>query len=364
MKSIWLILQDGTRFEGESFGAPLTTSGEVVFSTGMVGYGETMTDPSYEGQILCFTYPMIGNYGVPSKTSQSLVQSPFESLKIHIKGLILSEYSEDFSHWSARISLHQWMLEQNIPGICGIDTRELTILLRNKGSMLGAIVQENTDLTPHFYNPNQDNLAAKVTSPSIQIFLPEEKPRATVLLVDCGSKSNILRSLLKRGAKVVSVPFDYDFLQPRFKEEVSNYQGIVVSNGPGDPCLFDGVVTRLRKAIEESIPMMGICLGHQLMARAAGAKTYKLKYGHRSHNQPCLMEGSNRCFITSQNHGFAVDPLSLEKDWKPYFTNVNDGTNEGIRHASKPIFSVQFHPEAAPGPQDTSFLFDNFLESL
>jgi len=364
MKQSWLILQDGTRFEGESFGASLPTSGEVVFSTGMVGYGETMTDPSYEGQILCFTYPMIGNYGVPSRTSQSLIQSPFESWKIHIRGLILSEYSEDFSHWSARISLHQWMQEQNIPGICGIDTRALTILLRNKGSMLGAIVQDTPLTPPSFNNPNEENLAAKVTSPAVQIFLPEEKPKSTVLLIDCGSKSNILRSLLKRGTKVVSVPFDYDFLSQRFQEEVSSFQGIVVSNGPGNPQLFDTVVDRLREAIDQNIPMMGICLGHQLIARAAGAKTYKLKYGHRSHNQPCRMEGSQRCFITSQNHGFAVDIESLEKDWLPFFTNVNDGTNEGIRHSTKPVFSVQFHPEAAPGPQDTSFLFDNFLENL
>jgi carbamoyl-phosphate synthase small subunit len=330
----------------------------------MVGYGETMTDPSYEGQILCFTYPMIGNYGVPKSLSQSLVNSPFESWKIHVRGLILSEYSEDFSHWSARISLHQWMQEQNIPGISGIDTRALTILLRDRGSMLGSIVQEAPMAPPLFQDPNQENLAAKVTSPAIQVFLPEGEPRFTLLLIDCGSKSNILRSLLKRGVKVVSVPYDYDFLHPRFLRDVCTFDGIIVSNGPGNPELFEDVVLRLRKIIEDGIPTMGICLGHQLIARAAGAKTFKLKFGHRSHNQPCMMEGTERCFITSQNHGYAVDIDSLPTGWKPFFTNLNDGTNEGIKHEEKPIFSVQFHPEAAPGPQDTRFLFDDFLEML
>ena len=360
----WLILENGTLLSGWSFGASVETSGEVVFSTGMVGYGETMTDPSYYGQILCFTYPMIGNYGVPQRTSQSLVQSPFESQNIHLKGLVISEYSQDFSHWRAGQSLHKWMVCQNIPGIHGIDTRELTQILREEGSMTGAIVHEFPKVKPEFYNPNQQNLAREVTSPAVQVFLPEEEPDYTILLIDCGSKSNILRSLLKRRLKVVSIPFDYDYHNLRFKKEISDFDGILVSNGPGNPEHLDSVVGNLKKSIEKETPMMGICLGHQLIARAAGAKTYKLKFGHRSHNQPCRLVGSNRCYITSQNHGYAVENESIPEDWRPLFVNANDGTNEGICHKYLPVFSVQFHPEAAPGPQDTAFLFDRFIKSL
>ena len=361
----WLVLQTGDIFEGSAFGAHNSqSSGEVVFSTGMVGYGETMTDPSYSGQILCFTYPMIGNYGVPNNVSQDLVKSPFESKDIHLKGLIISELSEDFSHWNADQSLDYWMKQQNIPGIHGIDTRALTILLREKGSMLGAICHEYPKFLPDFFDPGQMNLASKVTSPSIQIFLPDGSIQKTVLLIDCGSKSNILRSLLRRNLKVISIPYHYDYHSHRFEAEVSSYDGIVVSNGPGNPDNLDHVVENIKHSYEKKTPMMGICLGHQLMAKAAGANTYKLKYGHRSHNQPCVLEGTQKCFITSQNHGYAVDDDSLPSDWKPLFRNQNDQTNEGICHQSDPFFSVQFHPEAAPGPQDTSFLFDDFVKLM
>ena len=351
-----IALEDGTVYRGQVFGHRGHVTGEAVFNTSMTGYQEILTDPSYYQQIVTMTSSQIGNYGVNSEDVESATPK--------VQGLIVREFSKIHSNWRSEGNLSDYLETHKIPGLAEIDTRALTILLRNKGSMLGAIVQDTPLTPPSFNNPNEENLAAKVTSPAVQIFLPEEKPKSTVLLIDCGSKSNILRSLLKRGTKVVSVPFDYDFLSQRFQEEVSSFQGIVVSNGPGNPQLFDTVVDRLREAIDQNIPMMGICLGHQLIARAAGAKTYKLKYGHRSHNQPCRMEGSQRCFITSQNHGFAVDIESLEKDWLPFFTNVNDGTNEGIRHSTKPVFSVQFHPEAAPGPQDTSFLFDNFLENL
>jgi len=360
----YLVLENGKIFVGKSFGAKLSNSGEVVFSTGMVGYGETMTDPSYRGQVLCFTYPLIGNYGVPKMTSENLVNSPFESRKVHLKGLVLGEYAKDYSHWRADRNLHQWMVEENVPGIYNIDTRTLTTLLREEGSMLGRITTEYPRSKPSFYNPNLENLAHQVTSPSIQIFLPEGPIQATVLMIDCGSKSNILRSLLKRNLKVVSIPYSYPFLENNFVSNVSDYDGILVSNGPGNPQTLDKVVEHLEEAMERSIPMMGICLGHQLIARAAGMQTYKLKYGHRSHNQPCRQVGTKRCYITSQNHGYAVDNATIPEDWEEYFVNANDGTNEGIRHKVKPIFSVQFHPEAAPGPQDTAFLFDHFIKSM
>jgi carbamoyl-phosphate synthase small subunit len=364
MKKCWLVLQDGTLFEGRPFGASNDSSGEVVFSTGMVGYSETMTDPSYEGQILCFTYPMIGNYGIPKATGGDLLRSPFESRNIHLKGLILSEYSEDYSHWSAGQSLHQWMIEENTPGIGGVDTRALTIKLRTDGAMSGAIVHDYPSLLPKFFDPSHANLAAKVTSPAIQIFLPDTPPQKTVLLIDCGSKNNILRALLKRGVKVVTVPFHMDYHEPGFEKNVSAFDGVIVSNGPGNPEQLSTVIQTLRQTLDRKLPLMGICLGHQLIALSAGARTYKLKFGHRSHNQPCQLKNSKRCFITSQNHGYAVDEDSLPSGWEPFFTNLNDGTNEGIRHKELPFFSVQFHPEAAPGPQDTGFLFDDFLKGL
>ena len=351
MTKATLILEDGTQFGGYSFGAERSIAGEVVFNTGMVGYVETLSDPSYKGQILCLTYPLIGNYGVPQAEEGDLSKN-FESNKIHASALIVSDYSHNYSHWNATRSLSDWLKSQDVPGLYGIDTRALTKRLREKGAMLGKLVfEENIEL----YDPNLEDLIAQVTITEPKSYNPQGKIR--ILVIDCGVKSNILRSLIQRDCQVIRVPCDYDFFN-------LDFEGVLISNGPGDPKMCHTPIASVRKCIEQEIPTFGICLGNQILALAAGGDTYKLKYGHRSQNQPCLKEGSERCYITSQNHGFAVDTASLPQGWQPWFTNVNDDTNEGIRHESLPLMSVQFHPEHTPGPVDTEFLFDFFLEKL
>ncbi len=352
MKKVKLILEDGTEFEGKSFGSEKSVAGEVVFYTAMVGYPESLTDPSYTGQILVSTYPMIGNYGAPSDSKANGINEFFESHKIHITGLIISDYSVEYSHWNAVKSLGNWLKENDIPGLFDIDTRALTKILREKGSMLGKIEFDSEPID--FYDPNKDNLVAKASIDHPETYGDGD---VKVVLVDCGVKNNIIRCLLKRGAQVKRVPWDYDFT-------TEDYDGLFISNGPGDPAMCNITEKNIRKAIEIGKPIMGICLGNQLLARAAGAETYKLKYGHRSHNQPVLLKDSNRCFITSQNHGFAIDNQTIPADWEILFSNVNDGTNEGIRHKTKPFFSTQFHPEATSGPVDTEFLFDEFIENI
>lgn len=354
-KKATLVLGNGRRMEGWSFGSNRSCSGEVVFSTAMVGYPESLTDPSYEGQILCVSYPLIGNYGIPSeKIDENGLCTTFESEKIHVRGLIISDYSEKYSHWDAVKSLDQWLDEQGIPGIFGIDTRELTKMIREEGAMLGKIVPEGCSEDFPFDDPNLENQVAAVSCKEVIEYGSGDK---TVVLVDCGVKHRILACLLKRGVKVIRVPWDYDF-------STLAYDGLFISNGPGNPAMCGAAVEHIRKAYEEDRPIFGICMGNQLMSLAAGAGTFKLKYGHRSHNQPVRMNGTERCFITSQNHGFAVDTSTLSPEWEPYFTNMNDGTNEGIRHRSKPFFSAQFHPEASSGPVDTEFLFDEFISRL
>lgn len=354
-KKATLVLGNGRRMEGWSFGSDRSCSGEVVFSTAMVGYPESLTDPSYEGQILCVSYPLIGNYGIPSeKIDENGLCTTFESEKIHVRGLIISDYSERYSHWDAVKSLDQWLDEQGIPGIFGIDTRELTKMIREEGAMLGKIVPEGCSEDFPFDDPNLENQVAAVSCKEVIEYGSGDK---TVVLVDCGVKHRILACLLKRGVKVIRVPWDYDF-------STLDYDGLFISNGPGNPAMCGAAVENIRKAYEEDRPIFGICMGNQLMSLAAGAGTFKLKYGHRSHNQPVRMNGTERCFITSQNHGFAVDTSTLSPEWEPYFTNMNDGTNEGIRHRSKPFFSAQFHPEASSGPVDTEFLFDEFISRL
>ncbi len=353
-----LKLEDGTSYEGIIFGSEKENEGEVVFNTGMVGYPETMTDPSYFGQILVCTYPLIGNYGVPGNEKENDLLKYFESDKIHLRGLIISEYSQNYSHWNAKKSLSEWMCEFNIPGIYGIDTRHLTKRLREKGTMLGKIViEKNKILTSDEFNvidPNTTNLVGKVSTKTPQLFQRGEKK---IILVDCGVKNNIIQAFLRRDITVLRVPYDYDFL----KEE-SN--GIVISNGPGDPKICKSTIANVKRGMEAGIPMLGICLGCQIMGLAAGADTYKLKYGHRSHNQPCNETGTKRCYITSQNHGYAINGETLPEDWRDWFINDNDGTNEGIIHIAKPFFGAQFHPEASPGPDDTEFIFDMFVRAL
>ena len=352
-KNVSLILDDGSRFSGISFGYERPTAGEVVFNTAMSGYPESLTDPSYSGQIMVLTYPLIGNYGVPARSFSGKLSTFLESEKIHADGIIVSDYSENYSHWNATESLGEWLKQEKITGITGIDTRELTKLLREKGSMIGKIVFSDENEID-FIDPNKINQVARVSTTEIITYGNGKK---RVVLVDCGVKHNIIRCLLKRNVTVIRVPWDYDF-------NAIEYDGLFISNGPGDPDTCGITVQHIREAMKKEKPIFGICMGNQLLAKAGGANTYKLKYGHRSHNQPVRLVGTEKCFITSQNHGFAVDNNTLNDEWTPLFVNMNDGTNEGIQHKNKPFFSVQFHPEAASGPTDTEFLFDRFIEMI
>ena len=320
-----------------------------MFNTGMVGYPETLTDPSYTGQILVLTYPLIGNYGIEKELEETFAN--YESKGIKISGLVVSDYSNEFSHWSASNSLSKWMEQYNIPGLCEVDTRKLTKLIREQGTMLGKIELETDPV--EFFDPDKVNLFERVAPKDLQVY-GEGK---SILLYDCGCKENIVRSLVNRDFQVKRAPWNYDFTQTEF-------DGVLFSNGPGNPEVYPELIDKAKKIMELDKPVLGICMGHQIVSLAAGAKTYKMKYGHRSQNQPVINNKNNRCYVTSQNHGFAVDDDGLSKDWEVWFENLNDGTNEGIRHKERPIMTVQFHPEAAPGPVDTSFIFDEFLERI
>ncbi len=347
-----LILEDGSAYSGTSFGFERSVSGEVVFNTAMTGYPESLTDPSNKGQILVLTYPLIGNYGVPDSGIENGMLRFFESEKIHISGLIISEYSFENSHWNAIKSLDEWLKEQEIPAIFGLDTRAITKKLREKGVMSGKIICGSQMID--FEDINRRNLVAEVSTDEVIIY---GNGRHKIVLVDCGVKNNIIRRLLMRDTTVIRVPWDYDF------SEIS-YDGLFISNGPGDPKKCEATISHLRNSLQDEKPIFGICLGNQLLALASGADTFKLKYGHRSLNQPVLQVGTKRCYITSQNHGFATDASTIGKDWDELFVNVNDGTNEGIIHKTKPFFSTQFHPEASSGPTDTDFLFDKFIDLI
>jgi carbamoyl-phosphate synthase small subunit len=345
-----LILEDGTSFQGISFGYEQSVAGEVVFNTGMTGYPETLTDPSYKGQILTLTYPLQGNYGVPEEKTAENLFTKFESGSVQISALLVSDYSAEYHHWDSRQSLGAWLKRARVPALEGIDTRILTKKLRERGTMLGRI--EFRDEKIDFYDPNMDNLVQQV---SISEPVEYGSGKIKIALIDCGCKHNIINSLLNRNVQLIRVPWDYPLDDLRFN-------GLVVSNGPGDPKICRQTILQIRQTIARDIPVFGICLGHQLLALAAGANTYKLKYGHRSQNQPVIELNSRRCLITSQNHGFAVDNATLPDEWMPWFLNLNDDTNEGIRHISGRFRSVQFHPEASPGPVDAGYLFDEFLK--
>ncbi|MFC2171746.1 glutamine-hydrolyzing carbamoyl-phosphate synthase small subunit [Acidobacteriota bacterium] len=362
-----LVLEDGTVFEGEGFGHPEATAGEVVFNTGMVGYPETLTDPSYRGQILVLTYPLIGNYGVPdySKDDHDLPVA-FESTRIQVAGLVVSEHSVRYSHHSARRSLDEWLKKERIPAVFGVDTRAITKRLREKGTMLGKLESEGEEVG--FFDPNATDLVSSVSVADVVRVKNNsndgDRRPPTVVLLDCGCKTNIVRSLLKRGMNVIRVPHDHYFLN-------LDFDGLLISNGPGDPKMCSPVIRNVERALAVDKPILGICLGNQILALAVGADTYKLKFGHRSQNQPCIEHESpgegpakKRCVITSQNHGYAVREGGLPADWHVWFTNANDGTVEGIRHRTKPFCGVQFHPEACPGPMDTAWIFEEFAAQV
>ncbi len=351
LKKVDLILEDGSIFSGYSFGYEKSVSGEVVFNTGMVGYPESLTDSSYKGQILVLTYPLIGNYGVPGNEIENNLLKNFESDKVQIAGLVVTNYSENYSHWSAKKSLAEWLKEFEVPAICGVDTRALTKKLREKGTMLGKIVFEE-DI--EFDDPNKRNLVSEV---SIKKPIVYEKGKLRVVVVDCGVKNNIIRAFTKRNISVIRVPWDYNFLK-------EDFSALIISNGPGDPKMCKETIENVRKSLEKDIPTLGICLGSQILGLAIGAETYKLKYGHRGQNQPCMLSGTKKCYITSQNHGYAVNAKTLPKDWEEWFYNNNDKTNEGIKHKTKLFFGSQFHPEASPGPDDTEFIFEEFIKRI
>ena len=352
-KEAKLILKDGAEFTGKSFGYETDTNGEVVFNTGMVGYPETLTDPSYRGQILVMTYPLIGNYGVPRNEKENGLLKYFESDNIHCRALIVSEYSENYSHWNAKQSLSDWLKEEKIPAIFGIDTRELTRKLRESGTMPGRIIINNKKKI-NFENIDDLDLVSQV---SVKKLIEYNKGKTKIILVDCGTKNNIIQAFLRRDITILRVPHNYDFTNEKV-------DGIIISNGPGNPKMCKETIKNVKKAIKKEMPILGVCLGSQIIALSIGADTYKLKYGHRSHNQPCNELGTKKCYITSQNHGYAVNTETLPLDWREWFINENDGTNEGIIHISKPFFAAQFHPEASPGPDDTEFIFDLFLRAI
>ncbi len=355
-----LVLDNGLTFEGKGFGANISSAGEVVFSTGMMGYPESLTDPSYKGQILVLTYPLVGNYGIPDKRF-------WEGDKIMVSGLVVSTYIDTPYHFQSKKTLGNWLLEEGIPGVEVKDTRYLTQVIRDKGTLLGKIINEHDVDLPRlaavkagFYDPDNENLVEKVSTKKV-FYSKNGKNRKTILLIDCGAKKNIQRALVRKNVDVITVPWDFDLVNSGQKLP-AEIDGVIISNGPGNPKYVTKTIENIRKLLDLNIPILGICLGHQLLSLAGGGDTRKLKYGHRSQNQPCIMEGTSKCFITTQNHGFEVN--KIPSGFMPWFINANDNTNEGIIHKNKPVMSVQFHPEATPGPEDAEWIFDFFLKKI
>ncbi len=356
-----LILSDGTRFSGKLFGAQAVSHGEVVFNTSMAGYELSLTDPSYRGQILCFTFPLIGNYGIPpSRLDEFGMEIDFESEDVHVRGVVVDDLSKNFSHHKAEKSLSDWLEQKGITGISGIDTRALTQKLREHGVMLGQIVPDDVSPLQTIEDPNLINLVDEVSVKEVKVLEPQDYCGITIAVIDTGIKNNILRSYLRRGVRIIRCPWDVDLSTIEH-----DFDGLFIANGPGDPEVVAPVIGKnINLCREQGKPVFGICLGNQVLSIAAGAKTFKMKYGHRSANQPCLEVTTQKAVITSQNHGFAVDADSLPSDFEVWFTNLNDDTVEGVRHKSEAVFSVQFHPEACPGPEDTQYLFDHFLDVI
>lgn len=376
MRKVTLKLNDGTSFEGRSFGYEAPASGEVVFNSAMMGYPETLTDPAYAGQILVLTYPLIGNYGVPDVTAKmpNGLSTYLESDRIHVRALVVSDYSETFSNWNAKESLGEWLQREKIPAITGVDTRELTKTIREKGSMTGKLifdaevnnVEEQYAAIDFVSEVSCKEVIEYKAAEYVPLVLDGGVPSPTpvlgkkVVVVDCGLCNNNLRSLLSRGVDVVRVPWDYDF-------NTLTFDGLFISSGPGNPELCAKTIEHLRKYLENTAqkPLMAIGLGQQLLALALGAKVNKLRYGHHSHNQPVRQIDATRCFITTQNHGYAVDAATLPADWKASFINMNDGSNEGFRHQSAPWFGVQFLPEACGGTSDAELpLYEEFINNM
>ena len=357
MKNVTLVLEDGTKFHGQSFGYDQPVAGEVVFNTAMMGYPESLTDPSYAGQLMTLTYPLVGNYGVPPFSVEPDGLATFmESDKIYASAIIVADYSEKYSHWNAVESLASWLKREHVPGITGIDTRQLTKVLREHGVMMGKIIfddEPDNIPTAEYEGVNWvDRVSCK------DIIRYNEGAGKKVVLVDCGVKNNIIRCLVNRGVEVIRVPWNYDYTS-------MDFDGLFLGNGPGDPDMCEDAVNVIRRQMSLSRkPICGICMGNQLLAKAGGATIYKLKYGHRSHNQPVREVGTNRCYVTSQNHGYAVDAKTLGSDWRELFVNMNDGSNEGVCHKENPWFTSQFHPEACSGPIDTEFMFDRLIKTL
>lgn len=363
-----LTIKNGPVFNGFSFGANKNVSGEAVFTTSLVGYPESMTDPSYKGQILCFTQPLIGNYGVPSSAAKDNFNllKYLESPQVQCIGIVVADVALEYSHWTAVESLQQWCQRSGVAAISGVDTRQLVSYLRNKGSSLARISigeEYDADEDAAFEDPGSVNLVRQVTTRApFHVRCPDEHSKGYhIAVLDCGAKENILRCLVERGASLTVFPYDYPIHTISKK-----FDGLFISNGPGDPTHCSQTVYNLKQIISNNpeLPIFGICLGHQLLALASGARTVKLKYGNRAHNIPALDLVTKKCHITSQNHGYAVDTSTLSSEWEPYFLNLNDLSNEGMRHKTKPIFSTQFHPEAKGGPLDTSFLFDQFFSHI
>jgi len=347
MKEGYLILENGQVFEGRMpEWQKGIFAGEVVFTTGMCGYMESLTDPSFAGQILVFTFPLIGNYGIADA-------KVWESHKTHVAGVVVNESCDNWSHHSGLLSLKDWLKKENIPLLTEVDTRAITKVLRTRGTPLGAL-SETKKISFQFSDPNRQHLVEKVSICQKRVYGSGVK---RIIAVDCGMKESMIRFLSRYPVEIVRVPHDYDYSEEPF-------DGVFLSNGPGDPLQCTRTIEVLRKAMKKQKPIYGVCLGSQMMALAAGAKTYKLPFGHRGQNQPCLELETGKCYITSQNHGYAVDEKTLPDEWKVTFRNLNDGSVEGIAHGSLPFYSVQFHPEACPGPTDTQWFFDQFWESL